>query len=541
MAMGFTKRYFPRHHSNNNEATMLLHQPIDYHAERRPTHAALNGHDFEWDYRTLVDRSHTIARLLLDAGVKREDRIGVLGLNSAAYFAILLGASRIGAVTVSVNFRLAPAELAFVLDDAQVDILFVTDDSIDETITQTIAIRELPTRLIANRSDAFLTLTTAINQEVEPYREIGQVDEHSPALQLYTSGTTGKPKGAVLSHRNILSLTQMMGIANDGAYNADTINLVVAPLFHIGGTGVAYIGLAYGAHNILHEAFDPLRVVETIQAQSVTSMFMVPAMIQAIVKLVPNVRDYDFSSLENIAYGASPISATLLEEALEVFDSRFSQVYGMTETSGTVIALSPEDHDKAIAGSPHLLTSCGKACPGNEVKIVDTEGVELGPNQTGEICLRSASNMLEYFNRPQATAETLVDGWVMTGDAGTIDEEGYIYLRDRLKDMVVTGGENVYPVEVENVLSGIPGVIEVAVIGIPDETYGEALLAIFALQPDHMIDADDVITFCRDKLAGFKIPRRVECIPALPRNPSGKILKTTLREPYWQGIERRIS
>ena len=520
---------------------MLLHQPIDYHAERRPTHAALNGHDFEWDYRTLIERSHTIARLLLDAGVKREDRIGVLGLNSAAYFAILLGASRIGAVTVSVNFRLAPAELAFVLDDAQVDILFVTDNSIDETITQTITVRELPTRLIANRSDAFLTLTKAINQEVEPYRQIGQVDEHSPALQLYTSGTTGKPKGAVLSHRNILSLTQMMGIANDGAYNADTINLVVAPLFHIGGTGVAYIGLAYGAHNILHEAFDPLRVVETIQAQSVTSMFMVPAMIQAIVKLVPNVRDYDFSSLENIAYGASPISATLLEEALEVFDSRFSQVYGMTETSGTVIALSPEDHDKAIAGSPHLLTSCGKACPGSEVKIVDNQGVELGPNQTGEICLRSASNMLEYFNRPQATAETLVDGWVMTGDAGTIDEEGYIYLRDRLKDMVVTGGENVYPVEVENVLSGIPGVIEVAVIGIPDETYGEALLAIFALQPDHMIDADDVIAFCRDKLAGFKIPRRVECIPALPRNPSGKILKTTLREPYWQGIERRIS
>ena len=198
---------------------MLLHQPIDYHADRRPTHAALNGHDFEWDYRTLVERSHTIARLLLEAGVKREDRIGVLGLNSAAYFAILLGASRIGAVTVSVNFRLAPAELAFVLDDAQVDILFVTDDSIDETITQTIAIRELPTRLIANRSDAFLTLSTVINQEVEPYRQIGQVDEHSPALQLYTSGTTGKPKGAVLSHRNILSLTQMMGIANDGAYN----------------------------------------------------------------------------------------------------------------------------------------------------------------------------------------------------------------------------------------------------------------------------------------------------------------------------------
>ncbi|MCH1493020.1 MAG: long-chain-fatty-acid--CoA ligase [Luminiphilus sp.] len=520
---------------------MLLHQPVDYHAQRRPTHGALAAHDHHWDYATLVSRSHAVAHLLLEAGVKPEERVGVLGLNSAAHFAVLLGASRVGAVTVSVNFRLAPAELAFILDDAEIDLLFVTDDSINDIVDQTIALRDKATRLIADRESVYRPLAQVMSQDVEPYTHGAYVDERSPALQLYTSGTTGKPKGAVLSHRNVLSLTQMMGLSNDGLYNADTVNLIVAPLFHIGGTGVTYIGLAHGCHNIMHESFDPLRVVEAIQEHRVTSMFMVPAMIQAIVKLVPNVRDYDFSSLEIIAYGASPISATLLEEALSVFGCRFSQVYGMTETSGTVVALSPEDHLRAVEGASHLLTSCGKPCPGNEVKIIDENGTALGANQTGEICLRSASNMLGYYNRDEATANTIKEGWVLTGDAGFMDDDGYLFLRDRIKDMVVSGGENIYPVEVENVLSGIPGVVEVAVIGVPDETYGEALLAIFAMKPEHSIDAEGMIAFCRDKLAGYKIPRRLECVDALPRNPSGKILKTELREPYWAGIDRRIS
>jgi len=520
---------------------MLIHQPIDYHAHRRPKNVALSAADYTWDYATLASKSHSVATALINLGVSHGDRVGVLGLNSAAHFAVILGASRIGAVTVSVNFRLAPAELAFILDDAQIDVLFITDNTIDEVINQTLVQRQMPTRLVANRDDAYLRLVSLLDNDVTPIIQNNSLNENAPVLQLYTSGTTGKPKGAVLSHRNITSLTHMMSLANDGLYRSDTVNLVVAPLFHIGGAGVTYIGLAHGAHCIMHPSFDPVAVVETIQSSGVTTLFMVPAMIQAIVKLVPNVEQYELGSLEAIAYGAAPISASLLTEALALFKCEFSQVYGMTETTGTVIALPPEDHERALNGYPHLLTACGKPCPGNEVKIIDENGNTLGPNQTGEICLRSANNMLEYFNRPDATQKTIQNGWILSGDAGYVDDEGYIYLRDRIKDMVVSGGENIYPVEVENVLAGLPGVVEVAVIGIPDDNYGEALLAIFAMKSDQPLTVETMVSFCRDKLAGYKIPRRLALVDALPRNPSGKILKTVLREPYWKDVDRRIA
>lgn len=518
---------------------MRLHQPIDYHADRRPHHTAVVAHDHHWDYGTLVARSHAIARLMREQGISEGDRIAVLGLNSARHFAVFLAASRVGAVAVSVNFRLAPAELAFILDDANVSLLFVTDASIDQAVTAMVATREQPTRIIGDRDDAILSWEAVFHAASAPLTD-APVSENAPVLQLYTSGTTGKPKGAVLSHRNMTSLVTSMNIGNDGAYTSDNVDLLVAPLFHIGGAGVGYLTLATGGRVILHEAFDPVRVVTTIQDNRVNTLFMVPAMIQAIVKLVPNIESYDLSSLTHIAYGAAPISVSLLKEALAIFGCDFSQVYGMTETTGTIISLPPEDHQRALAGNEQLLRACGKASPGVEVKIIDAQGNTLPPGETGEICMRSTSNMLGYYNREEATAKTLVDGWVHSGDAGYMDNAGYIYLRDRMKDMVISGGENIYPVEVENVLAGLPGVIEVAVVGIPDETFGEALLAVFVLKPGGHLDVDTMVAFCRDKLAGYKIPRRLEIVDALPRNPSGKILKTVLREPWWADHERRI-
>jgi len=318
-----------------------------------------------------------------------------------------------------------------------------------------------------------------------------------------------------------------------------TAGIVCAPLFHIGGAGSLGAGIYNGQHTLLHRVFDPTQVVDDIERFPVTSIFMVPAMIMAVLQ-IPGIEQRDFSKLETIFYGASPISETVLRQAMEVFQCEFLQMYGMTETTGTVVSLSPEDHRRALAGKPDLLRSCGRPAVGTQIKVMDTAGSEVATGEVGEIWVKADTNMLCYYNLPEATAANLTDGWVHTGDAGYLDQEGYLYLKDRIKDMVVSGGENIYPVEVENALAKHEAVADVAVIGVPDEKFGEALLAFVVTKPGMSLTADQMIEFCRDKIAGFKIPRQLEIIDELPRNPSGKILKKVLRVPYWEGRSRDI-
>jgi acyl-CoA synthetase (AMP-forming)/AMP-acid ligase II len=271
----------------------------------------------------------------------------------------------------------------------------------------------------------------------------------------------------------------------------------------------------------------------------VGSVFMVPAMIMAVLQ-IPDIEKRDFSGLKQIFYGASPISEAVLRRAMEVFGVDFIQMYGMTETGGTVVNLTVEDHQRALAGKPELLLSCGRPSVGVEVRIMDFDGNECPTGEVGEIWIKSDTNMLGYYNLPEATASSLTDGWVHSGDAGYMDEEGYIYLKDRIKDMVVSGGENIYPVEVENAIAHHEAVADVAVIGVPDEKYGEALLAFVVLKEGASLTVEEMIEFCRERIAGYKIPRKLEIIGEMPRNPSGKILKKELRKPYWEGIDRSI-
>ncbi|MFB3078761.1 MAG: AMP-binding protein, partial [Lysobacterales bacterium] len=452
----------------------------------------------------------------------------------------LLGvaAGKIGAVTVSLNYRLAPAELSYIINDAQARALLVLDNGMLDTLA---ALRDdLPPGIqIFTRAEPDNHLWDHwLAQQSDAAPEIA-VAEDAAFLQLYTSGTTGNPKGVVVNHHSVTTQLLMNTVLMPHRAGPGAADVVFAPLFHIGGAGSVLGALFAGIEIILHKVFDPAAVVDDIEKYPVNGIFMVPAMIMAVLNL-PDIEQRDFSQLKQIYYGASPISEAVLRRAIEVFGARFVQMYGMTETCGTVVNLSPADHDRALAGEPNLLRSCGRPSVGVQIKVMDSDAKEVPNGEVGELWVRAGCNMQTYYNLPEETAKNLTDGWVHTGDAGSRDDEGFIYLKDRIKDMVVSGGGNIYPVEVENALAHHQAIVDVAVIGVPDEKFGEALLAFVVLKSDATLGVEEMIEFCRDRIAGYKIPRQLEIIAEMPRNPSGKILKKELRKPYWEGVNRNI-
>lgn len=516
---------------------MLIHDFLDYYARNAPDSPCLSLEGHTRSYGDIRDLSNQLAHGLLALGVGKGERVSVLGENSMEHCMLMIAASRVGAVFAPLNYRLAPAEIAYIVTDAATKVLLVLPGM--EGILED-ARAELPAGTVilaqGQGDDLDFEQWLAGFPTTAPELDVAPTDA---CLQLYTSGTTGHPKGAVSNHANIVALTTMNMIATPSRSNQGTAGIVCAPLFHIGGAGSMFAGIFHGQHTLLHKVFDPAKVVEDIEQHPVGNVFMVPAMIMMVLQL-PGIETRDFSGLRQIFYGASPISEAILRQALDVFQCDFVQMYGMTETTGTLVNLSPEDHRKALDGRPELLRSCGRPSVGAKAKVVDTDGNEVPNGETGEILLKAVTNMMHYHNLPEATAATLTDGWIHTGDAGYMDDEGYLYLKDRMKDMVVSGGENIYPVEVENAIATHDAVADVAVIGVPDDKFGEALLAFVVTKPGASLDVDEMVAFCRDRIAGYKIPRKLELIEELPRNPSGKILKKILREPYWEGVERGI-
>ncbi|HET7340922.1 MAG TPA: AMP-binding protein, partial [Methylomirabilota bacterium] len=359
------------------------------------------------------------------------------------------------------------------------------------------------------------------------------------AMQLYTSGTTGLPKGAMLTNANLGTLLPYVGPW--WQFDASSVNLVCMPLFHIGGSGWALVGMGVGCKTILCREFVPPEILATLERERVSNALFVPAMLQ-FLSAVPGAAGRDYGALRSIVYGASPITNEVLVRSMATFRCPFIQVYGLTETTGAITQLPAADH--ATEGPrARLLRSAGKPFPWVELRIVDpASGRECAGGDVGEVWTRSVQNFKGYWGRDDDTARALdAEGWLRTGDAGYLDEEGYLFLTDRVKDMIITGGENVYPADVENALSDHPAIADVAVIGVPDERWGEAVKAIVVLRPGATADAADVIAFARERLAHYKCPSSVDFVESLPRNPSGKILKRELREPYWKGRTRRIN
>ena len=517
---------------------MLLHKMIEFNAIEHPTVTALRCEGAAQSFAEFDSACDQLANGLQETGLKPGARVAILAKNAPAYAHLIIACMKAGLTLVPLNFRLAPAELSYILEDSKAEMLVCGDDELRAAADRSEAVKQIQHCFtLASTDDKWLDFNKLYSDSSE--RPDFHATPDTTVLQLYTSGTTGYPKGVLISHQQMVSGYIMTNHISPRVQVAHT-GLMSLPLFHVAGLAATLFWLCNGMTVELMEDFNPVAVVEAICATEKCDTVLVPAMIQAIMAFVPNIQDYDFSPLQRITYGASPISLDVLEKAIALFGCDFVQGFGMTELSCMVLALQAEDHRRALQGDEHLLRSCGRPLPGAELKVVDEEGQEVEPGTTGELLVRSPTTMSGYWQLPEKTAETVVDGWLHTGDAGYVDEEGYFYIRDRVKDMIVSGGENIYPAEVENALFSHPDIQDVAVIGVPDDKYGETPLAVCVLSAESKVSDADLVEFCRERLAGYKTPRRYEFVQEIPRNPSGKVLKRVLREPYWEGVERRV-
>ena len=501
---------------------------------RQPDAVAITFAGTHRTWAELAQRVRRLAAALRAAGLQPGDRVAVLDLNHPSCLELTLACAQVGTANAVVNFRLAPPEIAYVINDAKARLLFVGPEFAGavEKLRGHLPAVERVIR-VGGADDEYEAWLAAHAPDAGVYPAAAD----DCFVQLYTSGTTGFPKGAMLTHRSMMAHSRN---ASEGqSFGPDARVQIAMPLFHVGGTSYALIAISEGAHLFMMRMPDPAAALAMLEAEKITHTFYVPALMAAMTQ-VPGAADRDYSALKSLSYGASPMPLPVMRASLKLFPGVMQQVYGMTEQSGMVTVLGPADHaDPALA---HRLVSAGKPISGVEIEIRDPAiGKPVATGEAGEICVRSEQLMGGYWGKPEATAAAMTpDGWLRSGDGGHMDADGYLYVTDRIKDMIISGGENIYPAEIERVLAEHPSLQDVAVIGVPDERWGEVPKAVVVAAPGASVDVEQVLAWCRERLAAFKCPKTIDVVAELPRNPTGKILKKDLRKPYWEGRERQV-
>ena len=507
-------------------------------AQQRPSSVAISGEGRSITYGELDARSNQLANALRELGVHKGDRVAYLDRNATEFWETAFAAAKIGAVITPLNFRLSAAEIATILRDAEPTAVVIAD-SVLAGLEPTWRPEPIATLVVGDR------VVPTLPNEFSYEDVLGARDTRDPggratgselAVLMYSSGTTGPPKGIRITADNLL-----FGVANfadEFTPDESSSSLVSPPYYHIAASGWSLIAMNAGGRIVQVREPLPGTLLSLMIKERTTHAALVPAIIRIMVEM-PEAWDADFSDLRTVVYGSSPIDPVLLARAVKLFDAEFTQSYGLTETVGIGTLLRPADH---VGADSSKLKSAGTAATDVEVGIVDVEtGQSVATDEVGEIVIRGRQVTPGYWRRPEETAALFLEGgWLRTGDAGRMDAQGYVYIVDRIKDIIVSGGENIPPAEIEVVLMGHPGVLEAAVVGVPSERWGETPMAFVVRRPEATVTAPELIEFCRDSLAHYKCPTSVEFVELLPRNPSGKVLRRELRRPYWAERDRSV-
>lgn len=513
-------------------AAATIDSIIRFHADQTPDRLAMTTDGRALSYGVLDQRTNSLADALASLGVGRGDRVAFMGRNQAEHFEIVLAVAKLGGITVGMNWRLSPTEVAAQLNDCEPKVLFA---SLEAMATATAACEMVGSTLDLFGFEAdYEALVTQGSSAMRP--AISRAD--GLCMICYTSGTTGQAKGVTFTHGSLHAILAPAGEA--WRFDAESVSLVCMPTFHTAGLCWGLLALFHGGRNVVVRDFDASAIVRLMQAEGVTNSVFAPIMLEQVIAELERSSGA-LPDLRAIVYGAAPITEPVLRRAVRRLEAELIQGYGLTEVNGTISILRGSDHN--IDGPDrHRLRSAGQAVPWGAIRVVDPQTNEdMGPCEVGEVWGRSPGLMSGYWRRPVETAEAITpDGWLRTGDAGYLDPDGYLFLTDRIKDMIVTGGENVYPIEVEHVLAAHPMVDAVAVIGVPDPRWGEAVKAVVTPVAGAEPLPDDLIAWARERLAGYKCPKSVDFVDAMPRNAAGKILKRVLKDPYWVGHDRRI-